>query len=100
MSRRFRSSLVVLLIVCIIGVSGVAAAQAVVHEGHHAHHQAATHGTILCSWMCAAGQVHDGSTAPYLTEQAPVLLSDHTTFSFIPHIALDNTTSRGPPSLS
>ena len=46
----------ILLVLCVLSVGGLAQAQAVEHGGHHAHHQTATHGTVLCSWMCAAGQ--------------------------------------------
>lgn len=87
-----------LLVLCILVVGGLASAQSITHESHHAHHQKATHGTALCSWMCAAGQVLDGTSAPFLIEQAPVSLADYATYLFIPHTALDSATSRGPPS--
>lgn len=91
--------LAALLVLCILVVGGLASAQSITHESHHAHHQKATHGTVLCSWMCAAGQVLDGHEAPYLIEQSPVVLSDNTTFLFIPHTTLDSAASRGPPTI-
>lgn len=89
-----------LLVLCILVVGGLASAQSIAHESHHAHHQKATHGTVLCSWMCAAGQVLDGASAPILIEQPPVSVTEYTTYRFVPHIVLDSTASRGPPSLS
>ena len=87
-----------LLVLCILGVSGLAAAQSITHESHHAHHEKATHGTVLCSWMCAAGQVVDGAGAPDPVQRSPVTVTDDSVFLFVPHIALQSTTSRGPPS--
>ena len=52
----------ILLVFCVLSVGGLAQAQSVEHAGHHAHHQAATHGTVLCSWMCAAGQAGEAAT--------------------------------------
>jgi hypothetical protein len=78
MTDRFRYTVVILLIFAILGVSGLASAQTVLHDSHHAHHQAATHGTALCSWLCAAGQIHDASVASFahvievLTYREPV----------------------------
>lgn len=48
------------LVVSLLLLTGAVYAQTVEHAVHHAHHQAATHATILCSWMCAAGQVLEG----------------------------------------
>ena len=93
-------TLAVLLVFCILILGGLASAQCLTHETHHAHHQKGTHGTALCTWMCASGQVLYGNTAPYLIEQPSVILPDNTQFVFIPHTALDNATSRGPPILS
>lgn len=94
---RARQALAALLVLCVLVVGGLASAQSITHESHHAHHQKATHGTVLCSWMCAAGQVLDANAAPHLIEQSPVIISDNATFLFVPHIALDSATSRGPP---
>lgn len=92
--------LAVLLVFCILVVSGLASAQSITHDSEHAHHQKATHGTVLCSWMCAAGQVHDGTAAPALIEQAPVVLSQYAAYLFVPQITLDSAASRGPPYTS
>ena len=96
---RCRSILALLLVVSIVIVGGLASAQAITHESHHAHHQKATHGTVLCSWMCAAGQAVDGIAAPLLVAQYPVAPSQHITALFFPQVALDSVATRGPPFL-
>ncbi len=58
--RNLRSPL---LVACLVGMlvmlGGILAAQAVGHASEHIHHHSsATHATTLCSWYCAAGQVH------------------------------------------
>jgi hypothetical protein len=66
--------LTIFLVVCILLVGGLAQVQAAEHAGHHAKHQAATHGTVLCSWMCAAGTVLDTGVELIRTERSPVAL--------------------------
>jgi hypothetical protein len=89
-----------LLVISLLVIGGFASAQALTHESQHAHHQKATHGTVLCSWMCAAGQVLDTSAAPYLIEHSPVAVVDQPAFQLVPCSILDSPTSRGPPSHS
>jgi hypothetical protein len=67
-----KQSLALLLVLCLLAVGGVASAQSISHESHHAHHHKAAHGTVLCTWMCAAGQVLDTVSAPALIERTPV----------------------------
>ncbi|MDP3089997.1 MAG: hypothetical protein Q8N04_04925 [Nitrospira sp.] len=89
-----------LLVVCILVVGGLASAQSISHESHHnnQHHQKATHSTSLCAWMCAAGNVLDNGTAPYLIDLAPVAWSElYSTVSILTS-PLHRTTSRGPPA--
>jgi len=70
--RTLRSPLIAAsLVVLLLVLGGVLSAQAVGHVSQHTHHHsAATHGTTLCSWYCAAGQVHSGDL---LVVAAPVL---------------------------
>jgi hypothetical protein len=89
-----------LLVLCILVVGGLASAQSITHESHHAHHQKATHGTVLCSWMCAAGQVLDSIATPILVEQLPVARAEQPAFERVLSTALESPTSRGPPSFS
>jgi hypothetical protein len=89
-----------LLVISLLVIGGLASAQSLTHEFQHSHHQKATHGTVLCSWMCAAGQVLDSSAAPYLIEHSPVAVVDQLAYQLAPRTILDSPTSRGPPSHS
>jgi hypothetical protein len=91
----------ILLVLCVLSVGGLAQAQAVEHAGHHAHHQAATHGTVLCSWMCAAGTILDDSAGiTFQAELSPIAFITLPN-SAQPSIALCQTSSsRAPPSFS
>ncbi len=99
-TRRTIKATAVLLALCMLVVGGLASAQAIAHESHHAHHQKATHGTVLCSWMCAAGQGLDGTGLPLLIEQAPLSIAESSASVLLTRVAQKRTTSRGPPSLA
>jgi hypothetical protein len=93
-------ALAVGLTVCLILLGGLVYAQSVPHAAHHAHHKPATHATVLCSWMCAAGQVLEGSIFSLPPAGGLVsLLAQH-----IPDepltVTLPPSSSRGPPLLS
>jgi hypothetical protein len=51
--------LAVSLAFCLLTLSAAVYPQVAAHTAHHAHHQAASHGTVLCTWICAAGQAVD-----------------------------------------
>ena len=90
----------ILLVFCVLSVGGLAQAQAVEHAGHHAHHQAATHGTVLCSWMCAAGTVLDTEVVTFQAELSPIAFITLPN-SVQPSIeACQTSSSRAPPSFS
>ena len=89
------------LVLCILVVGGLASAQSISHESHHnTHHQKATHSTSLCTWMCAAGNVLDNGTAPYLIDLVPVACSEPYSTVSILNRPLHRSTSRGPPVIS
>ncbi len=88
----------ILLVFAVLSVGGLAQAQSVEHAGHHAHHQAATHGTVLCSWMCAAGTVLDSAVVPFQVELSPIAFVTPS-HSVQPVIELcQPSPSRAPPS--
>ena len=94
---RTKRALASLLVLCVVLVGGVASAQALSHDSQHAHHQKATHSTVLCSWMCAAGQVLDTTSPLYLVEQSPTARAEQPVVESVPTVTLDIPTSRGPP---
>jgi hypothetical protein len=90
----------ILLVLCVLSIGVLAQAQSVEHAGHHAHHQAATHGTLLCSWMCAAGTVLDTAVITFQAELNPIDLITPLQ-SVQPSIeACRIYSSRAPPSFS
>jgi hypothetical protein len=87
----------ILLVLCVLSVGGLAQAQLVEHAGHHAHHKAATHGTVLCSWMCAAGQAGEAATLLVPLEVIPHEFVELTSTDQVPTIFSIILASRGPP---
>ena len=100
LSRRTLRSVAVGVAVCLLLLSGLAYPQTVAHAGHHAQHTAKTHASALCSWMCAAGQVFEGTTVVLLSERSPVGFASPITVSEPTSVTHLITPSRGPPSLS
>ena len=90
----------ILLVLCVLSVGGLAQAQSVEHAGHHAQHQAATHGTVLCSWMCAAGTVLDTAVVTFQAELSPIALVSRPHFAQTSIEACQTSPSRAPPSFS
>ena len=87
------------LVLCLLAIGGVASAQSLTHDTQHSHHQKATHSTVLCSWMCAAGQVLDSHVESYFIERTPVTFVERAPYLFLPRTAPDGLISRGPPAL-
>ena len=95
-----KRALAVLLVLSMLVVGGLASAQSITHEPHHAHHQKATHGTVLCSWMCATGTVLDTAVVTFQAELSPIALITFPS-STPPSIEVCQTSSsRAPPSFS
>ena len=100
MKYRALKYLSILLVLCLLSVGGLAQAQSVEHAGHHAQHQAATHGTLLCSWMCAAGTVLDTAVVTFQAELSPIALVALPRSAQPSIEACRISSSRAPPSFS
>lgn len=87
----------ILLVLCVLSVGGLAQAQSVEHAGHHAHHQAATHGTVLCSWMCAAGQAGEAAAVFVPLEVIPHEFVELASADQAPTVFSCLLATRGPP---
>jgi hypothetical protein len=87
----------IFLVLCVLSVGGLAQAQSVEHAGHHAQHQAATHGTLFCSWMCAAGQAGEAGALSVLPEVTPHEFVEVLPINNVPTIFSNILASRGPP---
>jgi len=97
MAYPFRKVLSVVLVLCVLAVGGLAQAQSAEHAGHHAQHQAATHGTLLCSWMCAAGTVLDSDVVVLYADRSPIALLPLPQSSDIVSEPVRRASSRAPP---
>ena len=95
---RRRQALAAILALCILFVGGLASAQSITHESHHAHHQKATHDTVLCSWMCTAGQGWEGAVVPTLFKFFPLEWIELASLGHTPIIHVASPATRGPPA--
>ena len=98
MNHTVLKCLSILLMLCVLSVGGLAQAESVEHAGHHAQHQAATHGTLLCSWMCAAGTVLDTAVVTFQAELSPIALIAPPHFVQPSIETCQTSPSRAPPS--
>lgn len=99
MNRMLLRSVAIGLTVCLLLLSGLAYPQTVAHAGHHAHHTAKTHASVLCSWMCAAGQAFESTAVVFSSDRSPVGFASLITVSEPTSGTHLTTPSRGPPSL-
>lgn len=100
MSARARQMFVWSLVAGLVLLNGLVYPQTVAHAAHHAHHTAATHATVLCTWMCASGQALQGIAVIFDSDLHPFT---HLTRSAAQRWATGGrsaTASRGPPSFS
>jgi hypothetical protein len=98
MSRSLQRCVAISLAFCLLLLSGLIYAQTVPHTFHHARHQATTHATVLCSWLCAAGQVLDGTPVVVQAGVGPVSSQQTPLVSEPLGADLPTTPARGPPS--
>lgn len=93
------SSLAAGLAAALVLVIGLMSKQMAMHALHHAHHKAATHASVVCTWMCAAGQVVDSAAVDLDTKveprAVPALFLPKEPEVFSPLLS----PSRGPPSV-
>ena len=98
-SRLMKQSLALVLVLCLLAVGGLASAQSISHETHHAHHHKATHGTVLCTWMCAAGQAGEATTVLVPSEVIPYELVELRSRRHLQNTLSSPVATRGPPLL-
>jgi hypothetical protein len=98
MSRIAARTIVWCLFGSLLLLSGLMYPLTVPHAAHHAHHNAATHATVLCNWMCAAGQAVDGPAAQIQSHLTLLSFSDHPGSDDPGREAGSLPLSRGPPA--
>lgn len=97
MNRTFQRSVSLSLVFGLLLLGGVIYAQIVPHTLHHAHHQAATHGTTLCTWLCAAGQGLDGGPVILQADSIPFLIDSYAVADEPISVVRSLALLRGPP---
>ena len=96
-SRLMTQSLALLLVLCLLAVGGLASAQSISHEAHHAHHHKAAHATVLCNWMCAAGQAGEATTVFVPSDVVPYACVDLRFEADLQNTFSNPVATRGPP---
>src|SRR5215467_736169 len=86
-----------LLVLSLLIIGGFASAQALTHESQHSHHQKATHGTVLCSWMCAAGQAGEATTVLVPSDVIPLEFVELSLDGYVQAAQPTQLATRGPP---
>ena len=88
------------LIACLLLLSGSFFYQVPSHIVHHAHHNAATHGSVLCSWMCTTAELLDTFDVSFEIHFLPI--KDTKIFIEIAPLQIPPSyfLSRAPPYLS
>ncbi|MBI4000680.1 MAG: hypothetical protein HY348_02715 [Nitrospira defluvii] len=92
-----RIAISVVLTLCLVALQGLVYPQVMEHASQHAHHGAGVHSTVLCSWMCAAGQDLDTASVLFQVGDPPNGVADHVVFESLPLESSTARTSRGPP---
>lgn len=100
MTRTQRIRVSILLACSLLALQGLVYPHVLEHVSHHAHHGAEVHSTVLCSWMCAAGQDLDTVTGSFHANALlSGLLDQEVTDSLLTEPRAPRT-SRGPPRIS
>ena len=97
MPRRIKQSLALLLVLSLLAVGGLASAQSISHESHHAHHHKAAHSTVLCTWMCAAGQAGETTAVLVPSDVIPYDFVELRLETDLQNPFSSFVASRGPP---
>ncbi len=88
------------LVALLLLLGGILSAQAVGHiSQHNHHHTSATHASTLCSWYCAAGQVHSGELVVVSAPISSFLTIENEEPTFGTPLFLIPSPSRAPPSV-
>lgn len=101
MLTRSRQKLLFLLLACaFLALQAFVYPHVLEHVSQHAHHEPGMHGTVACSWICAAGQ--DLEPVHQLVPVTVPLIAqiDAVEFDSLSIESRALWTSRGPPDSS
>ena len=99
--RTLRSPLLAIVLAALLPIlSGVLSAQAVGHASEHSqHHSSTSHATTLCSWYCAAGQVHGAELVVFVAPVLSFLGVENAEPTIVMALFTIPSPSRAPPSV-
>lgn len=101
MMTRFRHAAMLLLLACaFFALQGTVYPHMLEHLSQHTHHESGVHGTVVCSWLCAAGQDLESVPALVPITIPVVTLIDDIHFDSLSIESRALWTSRGPPDSS
>jgi len=87
------------LVSCFLFVGAVLTSLGAAHTLHHADHKAPTHASVVCSWMCAAGQASETIRPILQTPTLEIGAIDSTFVTPFLKASVPPFFSRGPPVL-
>jgi len=99
MSRRIRQFAVGGLALWLVALSGIVYPQLSAHMAQHKHHNAATHATVLCSWLCIAADAVEGTSVHLAPAEQVALVEQDLLESQISAPLRAQPSSRAPPLL-
>jgi hypothetical protein len=83
----------------LVALSGIVYPQLTAHMGQHEHHNAATHATVLCSWLCIAADAVEGTSVHFAPIEQVALVEQDLLESQISAPLTVQPPSRAPPLL-
>ncbi|MCP9439512.1 MAG: hypothetical protein NHB36_06450 [Nitrospira sp.] len=99
MNRGVVKVLSIVVAVCVLSVGGLAIGQSMAHDfDHQSHHQPVSHhSTVLCSWLCIAGQGWEVTVTQPLWEGFPSEWIEHWVSERPSIVHSYYIAARGPP---
>jgi len=97
MTRRVQQTAIGFLALWLVALSGIVYPQLTAHIGQHEHHNAATHATVLCSWVCTAADAVEGTSVHHAPVEQVALLKQEFLASQISAPLTVQPPSRAPP---
>lgn len=88
------------LAIVLVAVSALMYPATVPHAAHHAAHNATTHGSVLCTWLCSAGQAAEfslGSPSAVFARSEPSPVPQIASFDRVVSVF---SSSRAPPAIT
>ena len=85
------------LVSCLLLLSGMVVVSLPEHSLHHNSHHATTHGSLICSWLCTAGECVEGIHVALDYSHVPIAQFQPTSPAVHLSLITIEFPSRGPP---